>query len=328
MRKNLVFIVIIIFILAVFVQCSREYSEPLSTEMARELALLPPSAAGLGYLNIKAVKESPFFSMVEENLEENPLYSDDYHEFMEATGLDIRKDIDELYMCVVPKEGQERPELFALIKGTYDSRKIIDYIMKNSDEDEIISKSYAQQTIYQLEDEKFSICFADDNRLVLGNEDQIKFWLDNYREQKEHRMANDLQRRIEDVRYKGGAWMSINAKGFIDGMMNEIDHHTRKGRFEALKSLQNMNASIKFDEKLTFHGMSQFSDKEKAQLFHDALKGFIATAKLSMSKDRKAVDVLNKIQTDIKGKKIIIEFEMSKEDIDRLKKGNKQLALM
>ena len=89
-----------------------------------------------------------------------------------------------------------------------------------------------------------------------------------------------------------------------------------------------MNASIKFDEKLTFHGMSQFSDKEKAQLFHDALKGFIATAKLSMSKDRKAVDVLNKIQTDIKGKEIIIEFEMSKEDIDRLKKGNKQLALM
>ena len=80
MRKKLVFIVIIIFILAVFVQCSREYSEPLSSEMARELALLPPSAAGLGYLNIKAVKESPFFSMVEENLEENPFYSDDYQE--------------------------------------------------------------------------------------------------------------------------------------------------------------------------------------------------------------------------------------------------------
>jgi len=330
MRQKLVFIVIMTFILAAFVQCSREHSESLSSEMARELALLPAPVAGLGYLNIKAVKESPFFSMVKENLEENPFYSDEYQEFIEATGLDIRRDIDELFICVHPEPEDDDHDLFVLVKGTYHSEKIMDYIMKKSADEgvKITSENIAQKTIYNLPGEDFSLCFADNNRLILGHKNKIKTWLDNFNKNVEPGGENALQNRVRAVRYKGEGWLSIDAQEMVSKMIREIDHPSREGRFEALESLQEMNASVKFEEKMKFYGTGQFSDPEKAQLFHDALKGLIATAKLSMSKDRKAVDVLNKIQTNSKGKEIVIEFEMSKEDIEKLKKEGKEVTII
>ena len=102
MKQKIIYMLMIILVLTVFFQCSRDHSEALSSEMTRELALLPSSAVGLGYLNIKGVKKSPFYAMVKKNLEENPFYSDDYQEFMEATGMDIREDIDELYFSMNP----------------------------------------------------------------------------------------------------------------------------------------------------------------------------------------------------------------------------------
>lgn len=328
MKKMWIFVVLIILILSLFWQCSREDSQPFSRDAEQEIALLPAQASGLGFLNIKAIRESPFFAMVKENLEENPFYSKDYQEFLDATGLDIRKDIEELYFCLIPEENQEKPELFALIKGNYDPQKITEYILQNSDEGEVVTSSYAEHTIYNLDDDKFAFCFADNSRLILGNENQLKTWLDRTGERKKTRITAEMQRRLKDVRYKGEAWVSMDAKGFVEKMMNEMNRHSREGRFEALKSLQNMNASAKFDERLSFHGMSQFSDKENAKLFHDALKGFIATAKLSVSQDRKAVDVLNKINTEIRGDRIILDFKMSKEDINRLKKKKEELAVL
>ena len=328
MKKKWLFATLIIISFCLFWDCSREDSQPLSRDVEYEIALLPAQSSGLGFLNVKAIRESPFFAMVKENLEENPFYSEDYQEFMDATGLDIRKDVEELYFCLIPEEDQEKPELFALIKGTYDPQKITEYILQKSDEGDVVSTSYDEHTIYQLDDDKFAFCFADNSRLILGNENQLKAWLDRSGEQQKPRIAAELQQRIKDVRYKGEAWVSMDAKGFLEKMMSEMYRHAQEGRFEALKSLQNMNASAKFNEKLSFHGMSQFSDKEKAGLFHDALKGIIAAAKLSVSNDRKAVDVLNKIDIDIKGEKIIIDFKMSKEDIDRLKNKKEPLATL
>jgi len=330
MRQKLILIAIIVLVLAEFWQCSRKPSEPLSAEMEQELALLPSAAAGLGYLNIKSIKESPFFSMVKQNLEENPFYSDDYEEFMEATGLDIRRDIDEIYLSVNPGSESDENGLFVLVKGTYQSEKIMDYIMKSCEDEgkELVSENYAEQTIYNLPEEDFSICFTDKNRLLFGNKIQIKTWLDKFSERTPPSLEIALQERIRSVRYKNEGWLNIDPREMLAEMREEIGHHNWEDRFDALESLQNMNASVKFDDKMKFHGIGQFSDPEKAQLFHDALKGLIATAKLSVSKDRKAVDVLNKIQTHSKGKEIRIEFEMSKEDIDKLRREKEEIAIL
>jgi len=327
MKKKWFILLLTLLNVMFLMNCTQPDSQPLSQNAEYELALLPAQSSGLGFLNIQVIRESPFFNMVEDNLEENPFYSEDYQEFMDATGLDIRKDITEIYFCLIPGESKDKPEMFALIKGNYDPQKMTEYILQKSDDDEVVPVPHGEHTLYQLDDENIAFCFADNTRLILGSADQLRSWLDKSGKRKESKISQELQRRIKDVRYKGEAWVSMDAQGFIESMMQEMDRHAEEGRFDALRSLQYLNASAKFDEKLSFHGMSQFSDKEKAKLFHDALKGFIATAKLSMSQDRKAVDVLNKIHTDLKGDKIIIDLKMSKEDVERLSKKKEELAI-
>jgi hypothetical protein len=78
---------------------------------------------------------------------------------------------------------------------------------------------------------------------------------------------------------------------------------------------------------MKFHALGQFEDAEKAGLFRDAMKGFVATAKLSMSEDRDAIDILNKIKIDTKKDEVVIQFKMSQEDIDKLKEKRKAWAI-
>ena len=174
--------------------------------------------------------------------------------------MDIRRDIDEMYICVNPEPEDEDHDLFGLIKGTYQSEKIVGYILEQSknEDEEIVSESYAQQTIYNLPDEEFSLCFADNNRLLFGNNSQIKTWLDKFSGDTGLGAEAALQQRIQAVKYKGEGWLSIDAREMVTKMMREIDHHTREGRFEALESLQDMNASVKFEEKMKFYGTGQF----------------------------------------------------------------------
>jgi len=81
-------------------------------------------------------------------------------------------------------------------------------------------------------------------------------------------------------------------------------------------------------DKLLFDGKGEFSDAQNAELFHDAIKGMIATVKISVSGDREAVDVFNKIKIDQDRNWVTGKFEMSKEDIEKLLKSSpKEIVL-
>ena len=75
---------------------------------------------------------------------------------------------------------------------------------------------------------------------------------------------------------------------------------------------------MKVGQDLQFAGEGEFADAENAELFHDAVKGALAAAKLSMSGDREAVDVLNKIEIKIKGSRVVVNSQINKADVDKL----------
>ena len=108
--------------------CDTTKKESLSKSMAEELALLPESAAGVGHINIQNLRESPFYQLMQDNLSRTPFHSREYQEFMEATGLDLGKDIQEIYFSVSPKKEDEKAEFLAVIKGSFDPAKIMNFI--------------------------------------------------------------------------------------------------------------------------------------------------------------------------------------------------------
>ena len=97
-----------------------------------------------------------------------------------------------------------------------------------------------------------------------------------------------------------------------------------KELIKGLKSLEQAIASFNVTDKFSFHGIGLFNDPEQTLLFHDALKGVLAMIKISASEDREAVDLINKLKTDIDGTKIEVNIKYSLEEVKKIQAYKKK----
>ncbi len=125
---------------------------------------------------------------------------------------------------------------------------------------------------------------------------------------------------MEKMRYKNGVCLTMDAQAMIHDVMDEVNHWDEGRKLQALKSVEDLYFSMEATDEIRFEGKGKFSDAQNAELFHDAIKGMIATVKISVSGDRDAVDVFNKINIDHDGDWVTGNFKMSKEDIEKLMK--------
>jgi hypothetical protein len=325
--KKYAFILMFIMVAVAFWQCEKVHFEPVSPEMAAELALLPEPSIGMGYINVASLQKSPFFSLMMEQWEKKPFHSQEYQEFMEATGLDVREDIHEIYFSAVSDDIEEKSAALLLIKGAFDSQKIMNYIAEHNKENKIEQETYKNFQIYHIEKENAGFSFIGENKVVVGTEQLVKKWLEDFQEGKGTKDKSAVLERIKNIKYKSGAWFTVTTEKIIQKMMEEIEQHPESRRFSGLKNIKNLNFSMKAKETLKFYGIGNFSDAEKAEMFENVVKGFLATIKLSMSEDRNAVDVMNKINVSSRGEQVLMDFEMTMEDIEKLKSHEKKIAL-
>jgi hypothetical protein len=327
MKKIIVSIVLLLAAIIFVWQCDTARKEPLSKSMVEELALLPESSAGIGHINIQNLRESPFYEMMQDDLSRSPFHSREYQKFMDATGLDLRRDIQEIYFSVSPKKEDEKVEFLAVIKGNFDPEKIMNYIAKEEVDKEIMEEDYHGQPFYRLDKEQLAFTFLEKSRLILGKDEMVRGWLDENSAGKKASLSAELEQQIKSLKYKSGAWFTLDTKMLAEIFSEEMDRHAEGRHLAALEALQDFNFSMKAEKELWFSGIGNFSDNEKAKLFNDALKGLIAAAKLSVSDDRQAVDVLNKIAIRVKGKSVLMDFKMDKEDVERLRAHRDKIAL-
>ena len=243
MKSVYLFPLCFVLMVPLFWQCTPDSSQSLSEEMSTEIAMLPTESGTMGYLNVKSIKNSPFYSFVEENLEDNPVYSEEYQEFIEATGLDIRKDIDEIYFTFTQNDMEDDPSVFAVIKGNYKPERIMDYIMEEQDESEFKEEKFNDHTLYLIDDGEFAICFTDNNRLIAGNEKRIQEWLEKGNSDQTNESSEKTKKSIEALKYKKQCWMLMDAQKFVNEMMDEFSHRQSEN-FQGLKSLQSLNFSV------------------------------------------------------------------------------------
>jgi hypothetical protein len=325
MKKSIALFILTILVVVMGWQCTREQPEPLSRQMWGQIALLPDSAPAIGYVNIQSIKDSPFFTFIEDSMGKKHFHSDEYQEFMDATGLDLRRDIHEIYFCFFPEKRGAHRGILAVVNGSYQPDNILNYIRKHENEEILQQETYQNFTIYGLDDNGMSICFADSNQLIGGNPHMVRQWLDNYKARNQKINPQTLER-IRSLRYKNQGWVSVDVRTFIDDVTQAMQHHPEARRFEGLKSMEDINFSMKMERNLKFSGSAMFNSKETARLFKEAIKGWIATAKLAVSQERKAVNVLNKIRVDSHGNQVSVRFSMTREDIETLKKSRPALV--
>ena len=85
----------------------------------------------------------------------------------------------------------------------------------------------------------------------------------------------------------------------------------------AMKSLQGVLLSAQIEEQAKLYGEALCDNEENSRLLAQAAKGALATAKLSVSDDRDAVDMLNRIDVELKGKSVEMRADLDKAFFDK-----------
>ena len=312
LTRTFIFFILIIGAITLFTSCEK-VSQQLPQSMEAQLALLPADANALGYVNVQKVHESDIVNAFLDSTHVSPFANKDYQEFVEATGLDVQKDITDIYFAVKLGEDRHEKNGLAVINGTFNPEKIIPYIEKEAKSHSLIKSSYDDFTIYQLiEDDTVTFAFVSNATLLVGSENNITAWLDKS-SGKSGKTPNELISQVNQIKYKDTAWFTMDASLIAE----ELKQKDIK-KFKSLESLRSLNLSIDLVEKFKFFGQSSFETSEQAELFYDAIKGFIAAGKLSTSDDREIVDILNSITVDHEGEQVSIDIKFTQEEIETL----------
>ncbi len=316
MKSRLVyFLILIVGSFLVFSSCDKAMHEAMSGTTAQQIALMPASDV-LGYVNFQQIKKSDFFEMFRDSLHKDLVHNDEYRDFVDSSGFNFEKDISELFFVGKFDSSRDDMDGLAVVYGNFNPEKIITFIAKESRHKELVATEYQNFKIYTGKDENKAICFVDSTVFLGGDEVLVKAWLDNS-VQKKTQIESELQARLDLVKFKTDCWLVTQAADILDKL--HLDESLKEAR--GLSSLKNMNISMRVTNQINFNGEMECADAENAGLFKDAIKGFIATAKLSTSEDREAVDILNKIDVDHHKNNISVNFQFTKEDLEKLRKA-------
>lgn len=312
LKRTFLSFIFVIGIVSLFTGCEK-VTEQLPQTMETQLALLPENANALGYMNVKKIHESDFVNIFLDSSKASPFADEEYQEFVEATGLDLRKDITEVYFAAILGEHSYEKDGLAVINGNFDPNKIIDYIKKESQSHTLTKSSYGNYNIYNFaEDDTVNFSFVNNTTLLVGSEDNITTWIDKS-SGKSGEFKNELISKVDKIKYKDTAWFTMDASLIIE----ELKKKDIK-KLKSLESLKNISLSMNLVEKFKFFGESEFTSSEQAELFYDAIKGFIAAGKISTSDDREFVDLLNSIEVNHDSEQVTINIDFSKDDVEKL----------
>jgi len=314
----------LLFLLSMsYLGCSDNKIKPLSAEMADQIKRLPANSAGLFYINLNTIRESPFYTILTESFVEDPTQHPEYQEFVQATGFDIKNDMDQIYGAYIPSKEDKKEKGLIIGTGRFNREKIDAFISMNDKDNKISRDIYGNYTLYQIDTGSGSgsasiyFCFVNDETVIGGDAGLVKSWLDNLDSEKDQ-LNNNLLKRIEPIRYKNGAWFTMDAQSLMKRIADKMDKKADLQQLNGIEAIKNVNFSINTNEYMMIHGESVFTDNEKAQLFHDAFKGILATIKLSLGSDRGSIDIINKLKIDTKQNKMVFECQINEEDIKKL----------
>ncbi|MFQ5772560.1 MAG: hypothetical protein ACE5HX_18635, partial [bacterium] len=173
----------IILIIGIFLlchACSEEQTpKEISASVTNYLSLFPDQTNILMYSNFEALKQSPFGQALKVEFEEKIKEDHDdeeYRDFVEKTGLDVKKDIYEIWLGAEAQNGQDKEKNGgAIVRGKFDRKRMVDYFKKEHP-DKFREETYREFEIYiikQKHEEELSFTFLNSETMALGS----YFWL-------------------------------------------------------------------------------------------------------------------------------------------------------
>lgn len=319
------FLALIFISLLVFAGCDQVGQETLSSEDLQQIALLPQDANVMGFTNYQKIYQSPFFTSFVDTSFTDLLTDDEYAEFYQQTRLNLQKDIHKIYFAGKTYFDSRKIDALLVARGNFDSEKIKTYIENHQKAEKLVHEMYGGVKFYRTVNGSgaapFLFGFFDNEFFVGGVDSLVKKWVDSKKANESNPVDHALINRINRLKYKNSAWFILDAKTIFRNLADN------PGPEQMIQKIRHLDLSFDMRKKLRFSGEVGCTDAESAGLFRDAIKGAISTMKLSVTDDRELIDILNQIKVKSGDQKIKISFQMSQNDIEKLKTRRKTLKL-
>lgn len=293
-------------------QCGPSGVEKMPADMEKQVRILSQWSNVVGYVNFSEIRQSAMFELFFKD-DWNPLKnSSDYRDFVEKTGLDVKKNITAVYAAANFGKNERNRQVLFIIEGQFNTQKLVDYFNEMSETRPLQPEKYKSFTIYTPKNDDVSICFIDERQALAGTNSHIKKYLDASSAGPINENSTLLSR-VNSLKYKKQGWLVVSSALFSEGL------NTRDlKKWNVLKSLQYTAMSCKMSDSFSMQAVGAFDDAEKAELLRDAIKGVIAAVKLSVSNDRDVIDVLNKIDVENNNEKMQIDLSMTRDEVKKL----------
>ncbi len=341
MKKSILFALLALFALFV-VNCSRSTSTSMPAAVNQHLAWIPQEANSVAYFDMQSMRQSELGKSLEKDF--NGKISrwrddEDYKRFLEKTGFDIEKDLHSVLMGFDGNREATMQHTAVIATGNFDEQKIAealrtmqDSLASHHERHEIATETYNGKTIYVIKEDGEKACyFADANTMVAGNKEWIQSIIDGNSADKSVQKNAAVAALLDKLRYKEQCWFVANTTAMMEKVAEELGERGEFKGTRAVKAVQNVMFSANVGSKADLYGEALCDSEDNSQLLTEAMKGALATAKLAVSDDRDAVDMLNRIDVDRAGKAVKMSASLDKTFFDKMReraeKHGKAVAL-
>jgi hypothetical protein len=185
-----------------------------SSSRSELLALMPADASTVLYIDLDALRQSPFLAELYKWAPQ-PTADADYAQFLQSTGFNYERDLNHVGIALL-KHGQES-SLFAVAEGRFDRKKIAAYASQSGTREtrggkDIFSVPVAGGT------RRITFTFLRNDRIALTNDASLETWLSRPHADTDTQAWSERFRRLAGspvfvvVRQDAGAGAALSAQ--------------------------------------------------------------------------------------------------------------------
>ncbi len=302
--------------------CTEPAKQEITESAHADLDKLPEEANMFFFCDFEKINESEIGQVLVRDMRTNidrDIRHSDFESFKEATGLDPFEDFKTILVAGKIKESRRNDDFAVILHGNFDEEKIMGFAREKLEEERRdipwTTEELSGNTIYTIEKrDEVSFCFVNGSTVYLGSPDWVRAALEN-----EGRGSSGSRESVTDalknhIKYGDQFWMTVDAAAIDRQPMGR----SLRENVPAAERIKSLYFSAQTSDRIDFAGKILCDDSQSSQLLVDMMRGALATAKLSVSKERSIVDELNNIEIFQDGSNAVLKGKITQELIKKI----------
>ncbi len=278
---------------------SPQSGDPFSPQVVDTITMLPVDASVMGYLDAHALRTSEFGSFLYKENVSALKDLEPYRFLQQLLGWDPLEQTDDLYWTLNADKNPEQG-FFLLARGDFDLEVLFSSLKINTPDIKLMREERDGHLFYDIDIQDFQIRVMDKEIMVIGQESDVISWEQGFSGTRKTSLEGAVKSRIDALnrlQVKSGLWLWLDPSAIDLDVSSDV--------------VENVVLGAEFMDRLKMHSKISCKDTDAAETVSQAIKGMLATLKLSATDDRQVIDLINDIETSVNKSTIDLNTELT-----------------